>query len=228
MSGVCSVSSFDRKVAEHAQEAGIGDGCNTGKGKSANQVSSELKPTLSKGALSLVKNAVKHVALEAVAEAAGVIGIGAAIAAPVLTAVKYLELWCHEAEGGAQIRKGHERDAIHLAVAFAASKALPPDYISKMRAEYEDVDGEHGGANKILSRAQRDDEHWAAFKKEAEGFARKGRAVAKEKHITSKEALVKRLASDKKLAAAYRDNIAFRHGVDSFVYESWQKSFYGK
>ena len=228
MPGVTPVGTADRRWTEHAERAGV-----LGPGKSAHGKTAEQTKKAQHGS-PVVEAAMTggHVAAEGVVHALeGASGVSAGLTAvllgPVLTLVTFGYELTEAHSQGEELREAYARDAVNLAFVYAAASALPSDYVAKIRVDLRAVDGERGGAMKILNRAMASDKEWQAMQKQAAEHVRIGRAAAKRFGVTSPQALEQRLKSDPRFGTLYNNNLGFKHGVDSVLYENAQRRLHG-
>lgn len=216
MSGCGGVSAADRRWAAAAEETGVSEGCVETRGKTAEQTKKSQRPSLGGG--------VEHTAEETFVKAAtmatkGTTAVSVGALAVLHTGFVHLEAYMHAHADGAALRDAYARDAVNLAVVWAASAVLPNSYVQRMSYDMRAVGGEHGGASKILTAAMRNDKEWQSMKAEAEKQAGFGRKIAMKSGITSSKELASRLSWDKNFARAYNEGAAFRHGVNAYVME---------
>lgn len=154
----------------------------------------------------------------------GALGAAAAFANIGMTVYSLMSAFVEAGVHGDAQARAYERDSVHLATAWAAAAALPPAYIQQMNSDYRRVGGaaplvaHRGGANKISSKLMASGE-WKRIEAQAVEHANLGRDVAKSHFIHSKAALSERLNRDARFRNLYNSNIAFKHGVDSIVFE---------
>jgi hypothetical protein len=225
MSGSCAgvggVGSNDRRWVESAVDTGVMQGCESPHGRTAaeaRRAQKEGHPGVHTGLVG------GEVATEATAMAAhGAAAFAAGAASVVMTAGSHIMALYTAVAEGAELRDAHERDAVSLAVVWTASGALSREYVARVNHELRDVAGEHGGASKILTPLMKDDTRWQSLKAQTEGFVRLGHKIAARSGINSRSELAHRLKIDSRLSKAYRANLAFKHGVDSYVFENEQR-----
>lgn len=214
--GACGgVGAADRRWVESARDAGVTEECKSPHGKSAEATRKAHK----KGEIAIEAGLTTgEVALKAasfVAKGSALFGLGSLAASSGVMLYGYYKSIAEAAE----LKEAHQRDAINLAVVWTASAALPKDYVARVGHELREVAGERGGASRILTPLMKDDVKWQKLKAEAEAYARMGRKTGARSGITSPRELAYRLEHDKTFSRAYSSNIAFRHGVDSVVFE---------
>jgi hypothetical protein len=220
MPGVNPVGTTNRRWT--AEGASVENG-KSAQGKTAQETKKAQRPDPTHKA---VETGV-HLAIHAGAEHVLVSGVGAGAAAAILGPglVMYeLLKGFHEAHlEGEALREAYTRDAVNLSFVYAAAGALPPGYVAEMRGKMRAVDGDRGGAMKILNRIMANDEKWQAMRRQAAEHVRAGRAIANRMGVTTPQALDARLKSDPNFALLYSKNLGFKHGVDSVLYENAQR-----
>ncbi|MCC6667657.1 MAG: hypothetical protein IT375_28170 [Polyangiaceae bacterium] len=219
--GCSGVSRSDRAFVESAVESGVVQSCENPKGKTAEQTKKAQKA-------GFVSHGAAEAGLETGAKALamgthGAAAIGAGAASVVVSSGMHMLALYKAVAEGAEIRDAHQRDAINLAFVWTASAALPRDYVARQGYELRAVGGERGGASKILTPLMKDDARWQALKSQAESHVRLARSLAAKHGVDSPEALSSRLTKDPRFAKAYQSSMAFRHGVDSVVFEAQQR-----
>jgi hypothetical protein len=229
VSGVTRTGHVDRRLTEIAEREGVLPKGLSPHGKTAGETKETQKPAL----LGKIGFTGGFVAAEGVLSglerASGVsAGLAASVLGPAVTLAKLLYGFHQAHFEGAALRDGHARDAVNLAFVYAGAGALPSAYVAKLRVDLKAVDGERGGAIKILNRAMINDTEWQSVKKLAEEHVRIGRDMANRLHITSKEALAARLKSDRQFAVLCQQDLGFKHGVDSVIHDHVQLELYGK
>ncbi|MCK6531549.1 MAG: hypothetical protein L6Q84_01155 [Polyangiaceae bacterium] len=219
--GCSGVSRSDRAFVESAVESGVAQKCENPKGKTAEQTKKAQKANFI--AIGAAKTGAETGAKALAMATHGAAGVAAGTASVVISSgMHVLALYKAVAEG-AEIRDAHQRDAINLAFVWTASAALPKDYVARQGYELRAVGGEHGGASKILTPLMKDDSRWQALKSQAESHVRLARNLAEKYGVDSPDALSSRLSKDPRFAKAYQSSMAFRHGVDSVVFEAQQR-----
>lgn len=216
MSGCGGVSAADRRWAAAAEETGVSEGCVETRGKTAEQTKKSQKPTLTGGLAKTAEEAFPK-AVSMATKGATAVTTGAL--SVLATGLAHVNAYMHAQADAAELRGAYSRDAVNLAIVWAASGALPSSYVQRMSYEMRAVGGEHGGASKILTAAMRNDKEWQAMKTEVERQAGFGRKIAMKSGITSSKELSSRLSWDKNFARAYNEGAAFRHGVNAYVTE---------
>jgi len=229
MPGIPATGSVDRRLIQAAEDAKVLPKGASPHGKTAADTKEAQKPHLL-GKVGMTGGLVAAEALHhGLEHASGVsAGVAAALLGPGLTALKLLYSWDKAHREGEALRDAYARDSVNLAVVYAAASALPPAYVAKMRVDLKPVDGERGGAMKILNRVMVNDAEWQTIKRQAEEHVRIGCDTATRLNVTSKEGLELRLKNDRQFAVLYQQDIAFKHGVDSVVYDNVQRQLYGK
>ncbi len=230
MPGVSATGSVDRRLVQVAEDSGVLPKGVSPHGKTAAETKESQKPTLLKGlGITSVKTAAEAL-LHGVVEHGS--GLSAATTAVLLgpgLALRTLTKAFHEAhEQGQAINEANARDAVNLLFVWAAAGALPPAYVNKLSVDQHLIAGAGGGATRLLSRLTKDAAVWEQVKKEAAEHSRIGRDTANRLGVTSKPALEARLKTDRQFAAAYQQNLGFKHGVDSVIYDNVQRMLYGK
>jgi hypothetical protein len=215
MPGVNPVGTADRRWTAERAENG-----KSAQGKTAQETKKAQQPDASHKAVETGIHAIIHYG----AEHALVSGVGAGVAAAILgPGLVMYELYSsfHQAHFQAEeLREAYTRDAVSLAFVYTAAGALPPGYVAEIRGKMRAVDGDRGGAMKILNRAMANDEKWQAMQRQAAEHVRAGRAIASRMGVTTPQALEARLKSDRNFALL--QNLGFKHGVDSVIYENAQ------
>lgn len=220
MPGVNPVGTADRRWTDTAERAGVLEKGKSPHGKTAQETKKAQQPSVP-GKVALTGAFVSAEGISAALEGASGVGAGAtaAILGPGVTLAKLL-VGFHKAHfEGEELRDAHARDAVNLAFVYAAAEALPPGYVAHIRGKMQAVDGARGGAMKIVNRARADKE-WQAMQKQAAEHVRAGRAIANRFGVTTPQALEARLKSDRNFALLYSQNLGFKHGVDSVLYEN--------
>lgn len=218
--GCSGVSRSDRAFVESAVESGVVQSCENPKGKTAEQTKKAQKAGfVSHGAA----EAGIETGAKALAMGHGAAGVLAGAGSVVISSGMHMLALYKAVAEGAEIRDAHQRDAINLAFVWTASAALPRDYVARQGYELRAVGGERGGASKILTPLMKDDARWQALKSQAESHVRLARSLAAKHGVDSPEALSSRLTKDPRFAKAYQSSMAFRHGVDSVVFEAQQR-----
>jgi hypothetical protein len=224
MPGVNPVGTSDRKWTDTAERAGVLEKGKSAHGKTAQETKKAQQPTASHGLGDTAKHAVVETAGTLLEGASGVgAGLAAALLGPGFVLYEFLHAFNDAHLQGEALRDAFARDAVNLAFVYAAAGALPPGYVAHIRGKMRAVDGERGGAMKILNRAMANDTEWQALQKQAGEHVRAGRAIANRLGVTTPQALEARLKSDPNFALLYSKNLGFKHGVDSVLHENAQR-----
>ena len=224
MPGVNPVGTADRRWTDTAERAGVLENGKSAHGKTVQETKKAQQPSVP-GKVALTGAFVSAEGISGALEGASGVGAGvaAAILGPGLTLAKLLGGFHKAHSEGEALRDAYARDAVNLAFVFAAAGALPPGYVAHIRGKMGAVDGERGGAMRILNRAMANDENWQAMQKQAGEHVRAGRAIANRLGVSTPQALEARLKNDRNFALLYSQNLGFKHGVDSVLYESAQR-----
>ena len=149
--------------------------------------------------------------------------VGAGLASAGVGVLFLLERTAASLRQSDELKTAYARDAIHLAFVYSAARALPQSYVQSKRHEMRAVDGHRGGAMKILNRLMKNDSRWQKLRASSEREIDQGRKLAKKYGVTSDSALKRRLGRDRSFKHAYTKSLAFKHAVDSVVFEAEQK-----
>ena len=125
----------------------------------------------------------------------------------------------HARAEGLSLSDAGNRDAIRALLLNAIANHLPPEYVTHERGSM--PRGVSAVPRMVLGMTNSFEDQ-AALKRfigKAVESAVAGRQEARDSGITTREALVNRMASDPNFAEAYKTNSAFRHGVDSVIFE---------
>jgi hypothetical protein len=215
---------------EAARYAGLTSEREPADGPSAEELKKAQEYTLKEGAVHFLEGGAKHALEEVAKELAEKVPAYKPLywvgpLAIAKTAYAFASHWFDSVEQGEALKHAHQRDAYHLCWVWAASAALPHDYVARTAHEYRDVARRLGGANKMLTWMQTQPK-WGEAKAFAERSAAHGRTEAKRLGVNSAAELIKRLRTDKGFAAHYRCNPAFQHGVRSVIFQAEQAKFY--
>ena len=208
-----------------ARSSGVLEPGTDAHGPSHEEVKKSQKVTPSQGLTQFADSSVRKVGADVLAAGYGVAhGLAAATVGIGVTAYHLLEKYVEAHEQGAEQNRAYQRDSVHLATAWAAASALPPSYLERVNENYTSVGGSSpgvggGGANRIVNQLLAKGQ-WAEASAQATRDAQLGRDLAQQLRVHSQEALANRLSTDPKFEAMYSQNIAFKHGVDSVVFEA--------
>lgn len=230
MSNPVRISTSNTRWGDVGRDAGVvGKGTRV-EGKSAAETKrAQRSGSFRGGAAGLYESAVTQVATEIATQAGSKALAGfATLATPVITGYEFIKAYVGAHNEGKALRRAHERDAVHLAFVLAANQGLPPDYVARMRYEKRAVDGERGGAAKILTRLMKNDAIWQRLQSESASGIKRARQLATRRGITTPAALKAWLAADTVFAKNYRSDLAMKHGVDSVIFQNRMTAASGK